>query len=32
MWCDRPFSQINKVTKRAVGLEVGGESGGLDKI
>ena len=25
MWCNHPFSQINKVAKRAVGLEVGGK-------
>lgn len=25
MWCDHPFSQRNKTTKRAVKVEVGGE-------
>ena len=33
MWPDHPFSQRNKITKRAVGLKVSGEGkGGLNKI
>ena len=27
MWRDLPFSQRNKATKRALGLEVGGDAG-----
>ena len=32
MWCDQPFSQRDKTTERTVGVGVGGERGGLDKI
>ena len=32
MWCDHPFSQRSKATKRAVGVKVGGNGEGLDKI
>ena len=30
MWCDHPFSQRNKATKRAVGVEAG--EGGCTKF
>ena len=30
-WCDHPFSQRNKTTKRAVGMKVGGVGLGLDR-
>ena len=29
MWCNHPFSQRNKRTKRAVGVEVGGDGKGV---
>ena len=32
MWRDKPFSQRDKTTERTVGVGVGGERGGLDKI
>ena len=28
VWCDHPFSQRNKATKRALGTEFGGEGRG----
>ena len=28
MWCGQPFSQRNKITERAVGVGVGGDSEG----
>ena len=32
MWCDHPFSQRNKATKRALRLKVGGKDGGRTKF
>ena len=31
MWGNQPFSQRNKTTERAVGLEVGGDREGVEQ-